>query len=244
MFPKTETFVASGLEYATEKSRPLKADGRWLVDSFKFLSNTVLTGTKEPLTFPETAAVAPDTLTIIGTPRSGVVNQPLPAETHTALRKRDAGLWSILRSKATKGLFGSYRHPAALLAAWGRSESPAALIPYEFIKGEKATNKSFLYALAKAAKSLPTVAASSATGSPTVSPALAARLSTLFSQGKHDTIAWLTSRYAGLQQSLLYSPDLEDTMPETHNKIYEPKPGANLRKGPNMISLLAKSRRI
>jgi hypothetical protein len=116
MFPETETFIAAGLQYAKNKSRMLKGRDEWLVPTFKFLGNTLITG-KVTNVFPATAEVEPNTLRVIGTPRSGAVNLPMDPAVHTALKARDSSLWSILRSKITREEFGFYGHPSALLAA-------------------------------------------------------------------------------------------------------------------------------
>jgi hypothetical protein len=111
------------------------------------------------------------------------------------------------------------------------------------VEGKFRSNKSFLTSLAKAARSLSAEGVGSPSASHgTSSPTLAARLSVLFSEGKHDLIGWLSSRHAGLQQSMLHAPTEDEDMIYSHNKIFEPKPGATLKKGPNTISLLAKSR--
>lgn len=240
MFPRTETFVAAGLAYAEAKSRLLKAGGEWKASKFKFLGNTLVTG-KELISFPASNDLGPTEiakLAIVGTPRSGAVNLPMTDLTHHRLQAREAGLWSILRSKITKDSFGHYRHPAGLLAAWGRNEFPASLIPLDLIQGAKRSTRAFLTGLSEAVATLSSSDSEGSESEGTVSPGLAARLSQLFRAGKIDTFNWLRTRYAGLQQSMLHSPAETEDVEYSHNKIYAPRSEGKLRKGPNMVTLI------
>jgi hypothetical protein len=264
VFRVTKEFVASGLEFSVEKSRLLKENGKWMVPSFRFLGNTVesstgiSTASQPDLSVPvalRATVLASDrleedtapegTLMIKGTPRSGAVNLPLPPFIHKSLAERDKGLWDLLSFKWGKkeNLFASsYGHPQAVLNAWGRHEFPANLIPREIIDGSQSLLRGHAYRLVRAAYRL-------ATSSPNgtgydgpipapdlVSPGLQERLEQVFRAGNLDLFAWLSSRYAGFQQSLLFAPaeNAENTL--YGRKVFEPKFPL---KGRNFVSAAA-----
>lgn len=113
----------SGLEVNLEKSRALIANGKPLVNSFKYLGATVH--------FKNGKFIWE------GTPRSG---------THLIFDKdmmvKDFEYREEQIRKFIAGVEGSPKSPGAVISAWGLGEYPSALLPEEVIRGEApVTNK-------------------------------------------------------------------------------------------------------
>lgn len=217
---RSAKMLASGLEFSIEKSRTLKENGVWKVPGFKFLGNTLDFGTGLS-TNPVPNLSAP--VSLRGTPRSGAINVPLPDSLHSSLRTRDKTLWILLTAKATRKIFGgAYAHPQEVLNAWGRGELPASLIPRTVIEGQSILTKKLLAKLALAAANI-MEHGDSADVRDWVSPGLAKRAVALAAKGDYATLAWLNSRFAGFQQSLLFAPETLSEKELHGRKVFEPK---------------------
>jgi hypothetical protein len=125
---------AFGLEFNLDKSRPLKVDGLWVVERFKFLGVTFHVSNTEPII-------------VEGTPRSGnslVFDKLTMIEEY---KERDKNL-----AKISKVLVpSSPPSPAAMLDSWGKGEFPGKLIPSEIIAGTHRVTRSLLNRLRKIA---------------------------------------------------------------------------------------------
>jgi len=127
---------AMGLKFSWEKSRPIKADGLWLVSAFKFLG----------ITFKFPAPDSPDII-VQGTPRSGAILDYDKGFTVDKFIERDN---SLRRFAAALDLDES---PQELLDQWGMGIHPGASVPLDIVQGK--TSLSHDQAMALAGKPLP-----------------------------------------------------------------------------------------
>jgi hypothetical protein len=106
-----------GLVFNQDKSRPLKLEGKWLVESFKFLGVTFHVSNDAPII-------------VQGTPRSGNILEFDKMEMVEQYKARDVELAKIGNSLEPR------QHPQSLLDSWGLGELPGNLIPREIIEGK------------------------------------------------------------------------------------------------------------
>jgi hypothetical protein len=174
LMEESATMKHFGLVFNTEKSRPLKLNGRWQVSSFKFLGVTFHVSNEAPII-------------VQGTPRSGSVLEFDKMETVEQYKMRDEQLRIIGKTL----LPDAPPHPQELLDSWGRGEHPGNLIPSDIIEGKAKAKKSLLARLRSVASSIPKEKISGA--------GLSESERNLFSKVKEGSnLNWLGIRKAGL----------------------------------------------
>jgi hypothetical protein len=173
--------TGGGLVINHEKSRPIKADGKFLVPKFKYLG----------VTFHTT-----DQILIEGTPRSGASlffdKEAVVGKEHF----RNQQIRRVINHFKDSGLFP--KSPQAVIDDWGYGQFPSNLLPLAVVKGEAAVSQSLLSSLEKAiandpngSRAIPLIG-----GNELTSASLSARLG----QAPH----WLKSHLKGFWLSRLH----------------------------------------
>jgi hypothetical protein len=62
----------------------------------------------------------------------------------------------------------------------------------------------------------------------------------VFQSGKLDLLGWLSSRYAGFQQALLFAPENLESEEERFLKVYEPRNPLKIKRGPSLVNAMSR----